>query len=70
MADDERGDTERERRIELLKTQIDQDRLNHQEFMRQLRWEPYKALAAILGAAAAMLGITLALAIWLAPHLK
>jgi uncharacterized membrane protein YccC len=45
-----------------MKTQIDL-------FREQMRWEPWKALAAIIGSAAAMMGATLALAIWLAPHL-
>jgi hypothetical protein len=48
-------------RIELMKTQIDL-------YRTQQRWEVFKALAAILGAAVALMGFTLALAFWLAPH--
>jgi hypothetical protein len=60
---------ERELRIELMKTQIDHGRVNIDQIRRELRWEPYKALAAIVGAAVAMMGFTLALAVWLGPHL-
>ena len=46
-----------------MKTKIDL-------FRTQMKWEVWKALAAIIGAAAAMMGFTLALATWLAPHLR
>jgi hypothetical protein len=52
-----------------MKTQIDHGRVNIDQIRRELRWEPYKALAAIVGAAVAMMGFTLALAVWLGPHL-
>lgn len=54
-------DEERQLRIELMQTQIE-------HFRRQMRWEPYKAIAAIVGASAAMTAATLALAGWLASH--
>ncbi len=57
MADDE----ERELRIELMKTQIDEGRLNIDKLRQEMKWEPWKALAAIIAASAAMVGVILAL---------
>jgi hypothetical protein len=64
MTDDE----ERALRIELMKIQIDEGRVNIDKMRQEMRWEPYKALAAIIGAAVAMMGATLALAAWLSQH--
>ena len=52
-----------------MKIQIDEGRVNIDKMRQEMRWEPYKALAAIIGAAVAMMGATLALAAWLSPHL-
>jgi hypothetical protein len=61
-------DDERQLRIELLKAQIDHTRVDMAKLQREMRWEPWKALAAIIGAAAAMGATTLALAAWLSQH--
>jgi hypothetical protein len=53
MTDDE----EQALRITLMKTQIDRLR-------QEMRWEVYKALAAILGAAAAIAGASVGLGVW------
>lgn len=45
-----------------MKAQIDHERLDLKRIEQQMRWEPWKALAAIIGAAAAMVGIILGLA--------
>lgn len=50
--------------------QIDHGRVDMAKVRQEMRWEPYKAIAAIIGAAAAMMAVTLALATWLGPHLK
>jgi len=50
-----KDDEEQERRIELMKTQIDL-------YPKQARWEVIKGLAAILGAAAAIAGTAVGLA--------
>ena len=59
--------------IELMKAQIDQTRLNMEKLQQDLRWEPWKAFATILGGIlvgiAAMVGAVVGLATWLAPHL-
>jgi hypothetical protein len=46
-----------------MRTQIDL-------YRKQARWETLKAVAIIIGAAAAMMSATLALAVFLAPHLR
>lgn len=53
---------ERELRIELMETQIDKNRLDLDRIRQQMKWEPWKALAAIIAAAAAMLGVAAGLA--------
>lgn len=58
MSDDE----ERQLRIELMETQIDKNRLDLVRLRQEMRWEPWKALAAIIAASAAMVGVILALA--------
>lgn len=55
---------EQELRIELMKTQIDHNRINMARLRQEMRWEPYKAIAAFLAAAAAAGGIIVALAHW------
>jgi hypothetical protein len=62
MIDEEAADAERELRIDLMKTQIDQGRVNIDKMRQEMRWEPYKALAAIVAAAAAISGIILGVA--------
>jgi hypothetical protein len=67
-------DEKLELEIELMKAQIDHTRLDMEKLRQDLRWEPWKAFATILGGIlvglAAMLGAVLGLATWLAPHLK
>ena len=58
MSDDE----ERQLRIELMETQIDKNRLDMKRIEQEMRYEPWKALAAIIAASAAMVGVILALA--------
>ena len=53
MTDDE----ERDLRIELMKTQV-------QRMRQEMRWEVYKAMAAILGAAAAIGATSVGLGVW------
>lgn len=60
---------ERDLRIELMKAQIDHTRVDMAKLAREMRWEPYKAIAVLLGATAAWGGAILALAAWLAPRL-
>lgn len=55
-------DEEQQLRIELMQTQIDKNRLDLVRLRQEMRWEPWKALAAIIGASAAMVGVILALA--------
>lgn len=55
-------DEERQLRIELMETQIDKNRLDMKRIEQEMRWEPWKALAAIIAASAAMVGVILALA--------
>ena len=55
-------------RIELMKAQIDHTRLNMEKLRQDLRWEPWKALAAMVAGTAAMAGAILALAAWLSQH--
>lgn len=61
-------DDERDLRIELMKAQIDNTRLNMEKLRQDLRWEPWKALAAMVAGTAAMAGAILALAAWLSQH--
>lgn len=53
-------DTERKLRIDLMQTQIEL-------YKAQLRWEPWKALAAMVAASAVFAGSVLALSNWLHP---
>lgn len=55
-------DEERELRIELMQTQIDNNRLNMQRLRQEMRWEPWKALAGIIAGVAAMAAIILGVA--------
>jgi hypothetical protein len=55
-------DEERDLRIELMKTQIDKNRLDLDRVRQEMRWEPWKALAGIAVATAAMAGLMLAVA--------
>lgn len=59
MIDD---DIEQQLRIELMQTQIDNNRVNIERLRQEMRWEPLKALATILGGTAAMAGVILAVA--------
>ena len=56
-ADDEKRALE----IELMTVQIDRNRLDMKRIEQEMRWEPWKALAAIIAASAAMVGVILAL---------
>jgi hypothetical protein len=62
-------DEERQLRIELMKAQIDHTRVDMAKLQREMRWEPWKALAALAAGTAAMAGAILALAAWLSQHL-
>jgi hypothetical protein len=53
-------DEERELRANLMQTQIEL-------YKAQLRWEPWKALAAMVAAAAVFMGGVLALSNWVHP---
>lgn len=53
---------ERRLRIEMMQTQIDNNRVNIERLRQEMRWEPLKALATILGGVAAMAGVILAVA--------
>jgi hypothetical protein len=53
-------DDERDLRVNLMQTQIEL-------YKAQLRWEPWKALAAMIAAAAVFAGSVLALSTWLHP---
>jgi hypothetical protein len=53
-------DEERELRINLMQTQIEL-------YKAQLRWEPWKALAAMVAAAAVFMGGVLAVSNWVHP---
>ena len=54
------ADEERELRINLMQTQIEL-------YKAQLRWEPWKALAAMVAAAAVFIGGVLAGSSWIRP---
>lgn len=45
-----------------MQTQIDNNRVNIERLRQEMRWEPLKALATILGGTAAMAGVILAVA--------
>lgn len=51
-----------------MKAQIDHTRVDMAKLQREMRWEPWKALAALFGGTAAMAGAILALAAWLSQH--
>jgi hypothetical protein len=55
-------DEERALRIELMAVQIDKGRLDIDRVRQEMRWEPWKALAGIVAACAAIVGIILGLA--------
>jgi hypothetical protein len=57
VTDDER----QELKDQLLMVQIDRTRLDIDRVRQEMRWEPWKALAGILAACAAMVGVILAL---------
>ena len=44
-----------------MTVQIDRNRLDMKRIEQEMRWEPWKALAAIIAASAAMVGVILAL---------
>ena len=48
--------------MELLMVQIDKGRLDIDRVRQEMRWEPYKAIATIVVAAAAVAGIILGVA--------
>lgn len=54
-------DEKRALEIELMTVQIDRNRLDMKRIEQEMRWEPYKALAAIVAACAAITGVILAL---------
>ena len=60
--------------IETLQAEREKLRAETERFRQEMRREPWKAFATILGGilvgAAAMLGAVLGLATWLAPHLR
>lgn len=58
------SDAEQQLRIELMKTEIDHNRIDMTRLRQEMRLEPYKAVAAFLAAAAAFGGIIVALAHW------
>lgn len=53
---------EQQLRIEMMETQIDNNRVNIERLRQEMKWEPLKALATILGGVAAMAGVILAVA--------
>jgi hypothetical protein len=57
-------DAERELRIELMQVQIDHGRVNLDKMRQEMRWEPWKALAALFAAGALFVGSVLALSSW------
>jgi hypothetical protein len=63
---EELDDVERQLRIELMTVQIDKGRVDIEKLRAEIRhmerWEPWKALAAILTGVAAMAGVMLAVA--------
>jgi cytochrome c-type biogenesis protein CcmH/NrfG len=59
---DDGADAERELRVNLMQTQIEL-------YKAQLRWEPWKALAAMIAASAVFAGSVLALSNWARPSM-
>ena len=55
-------DEERRLRIELMQTQIDNNRFSIERLRQEMRWEPYKALAVIVTSIVAVSGLILGLA--------
>ena len=53
---------EQQLRIEMMETQIDNNRVNIERLRQEMKWEPLKALATIIGGIAAMAGVILAVA--------
>lgn len=53
----ELDDKERQLRLTLLRVQIDKERIDIERLRHQLRWKPYKALAAIVGSALFVIGV-------------
>ena len=51
-----------------MRTQIDYEHLGHRRIRQQYAGKPYKALAAILGAAVAIAGAAIGLAAWAVQH--
>jgi hypothetical protein len=65
MSEDE--DVERQLRIELMTVQIDKARVDIEKLRAEMRWEPWKALASLLTAVAAMSAVILAVAHFIRP---
>jgi hypothetical protein len=59
---------EDELRMRLMNAQLEETLARTERFRQELRWEPWKALAALIGAAAIFLGGVLALANWIGSH--
>ena len=55
------NDEDKRLRSELMKMQIDHERLDIERIRQQMRWEPWKALAAMAAAVAAMTAAILGL---------
>jgi hypothetical protein len=58
VTDDER----QELKDELLMAELDKTRLDLVRLRQEMKWEPYKAVAAVIGAGVACMGIILAVA--------
>jgi hypothetical protein len=56
---------EDELRLRLMNAQLEETLTRTERFRQELRWEPWKALAALIGATAIFLGSVLALANWI-----
>jgi hypothetical protein len=60
--------------IETLLAEREKLQTETDRFRQEMRWEPWKAFAAIVGGVlvgiAAMVGAIIGLATWLAPHLR
>lgn len=55
-------DREQELRVELMSTQIDKNRLDIERIRQEMKWEPWKALATIVAATAAIAGVIVGVA--------
>ena len=53
--------------IELMNAQIEKLHAETERFRQEMRWEPWKALAALIVAAAAMMGVIITVAHFLPP---